>query len=65
MEEFTPADANAVHHASQEALHQAGEREERMPTAAKVLRSHAERLKIVRDKILDRLPPEIRKAYPK
>lgn len=64
MDDFTPIDAHAVHAAMIEAKHQAGERRERMPTSAEALDRHAADLKNVRDKILDRLPAEIRRAYP-
>ena len=53
---FTPADAGAVHHAMQEAAHQAEERAERMPSSAEAYRTQAERLRVVRDKILEFLP---------
>lgn len=61
MDEFSPTDA---HRAAREARHQAEERREKTPTAAKVLLLHAAELEAVRDKILDRLPEQVRKAYP-
>lgn len=63
MTEFDRNDAHAVHMAMVEAKHQAEEREEKMPSSANALRTHAARLRIVREKILDRLPPEVRKDY--
>lgn len=63
MEEFTIADAHAVHTAMIEALHRASERKERMPTSAKAIEGQAAALKACRDKIVERLPLEQRKNY--
>jgi hypothetical protein len=65
MEEFDPIDLHAVHRAMVEAEHQSKEREERMPSSssANALRAHAAQLRIVREKLLDRLP-EQRRNYP-
>ena len=35
-----------------------------MPSSANALRMHAKELHEVREKILDRLPPEVRATYP-
>lgn len=64
MEDFTKIDAHAVHRAMIEAKHQAKERAERMPSSAQALEGHAAQLKDVLNKILDRLPPEVRRLYP-
>ena len=64
MEEFTGIDAHAVHRAMIEAEHQAEERKDRMPSSAGALLLHARELYAVREKILDRLPPEVRRSYP-
>ncbi len=64
MEEFTRGDAHAVNRAMFEAQHQAEERKEKMPSSANALRMHARELHAVREKILDRLPPEVRSTYP-
>jgi hypothetical protein len=65
-EDFTPVDAGVVHQAMTEAQAQAAERRSGSSSEA-ALRQQAEQLKIVRDKILDRLAPEFhhhRAAYP-
>ncbi len=64
MDEFTRTDAHAVNRAMIEARHLADERKEKMPSSANALRMHARELHAVREKILDRLPPEVRAAYP-
>jgi hypothetical protein len=64
MAEFTSIDAHAVHRAMNEAEHQAKERQERMPSSALALETHAKELRVVRDKILAQLPAEHRRAYP-
>lgn len=67
MTEFTPSDANAVHAAMIRAKEEAANREDRMPSSARAFDQTANDLKVVRDKILDRLPSEFhehRKAYP-
>ena len=64
MEEFTRTDAHAVHHALLNAEALAREREEKMPSSASALLAHAAELYAVREKILDRLPEEIRRTYP-
>ena len=47
-----------------EALHQASERKERMPTSAKAIEGQAAALKVARDKILEWLPEQHRASYP-
>lgn len=64
MEEFTRDDVHAVNRAMLEARHLAEERKDKMPSSANALRMHARELHAVREKILDRLPPEVRVAYP-
>lgn len=64
VEDFTGMDAHAVHQAMIEAQFQAEERKERMPTSAKALHSLALALKIVRNKILARLPSSVAESYP-
>ena len=64
MDEFTRLDAHAVNRAMIEAQHQADERKNKMPSSANALRMHAQELHAVREKILDRLPPEVRATYP-
>jgi hypothetical protein len=65
MEDFDRTDAHAVHRAMIEAEHQAAERKETMPSSASALLTHAAQLRAVREKILDRLPDEVRNAYPR
>jgi hypothetical protein len=60
---FDRLDLQAVHHAMVDAEHQAGERQEKMPSSANALRIHAARLRTVREKLLERLP-ERRRYYP-
>jgi hypothetical protein len=64
MEEFTRIDAHAVHSAMLNAEAEAKERQEKMPSSASALFRHATELYTVREKILDRLPKEVRNAYP-
>jgi len=64
MEEFTRIDAHAVHSAMVSAAAEAKEREEKMPSSASALLRHAADLYTVREKILDRLPKQVRDAYP-
>lgn len=64
MQEFTRDDAHAVNRAMLEARHLAEERKDKMPSSANALRMHARELHALREKILDRLPPEVRIAYP-
>ena len=64
MEEFTRDDVHAVNRAMLEARHLAEERKDKMPSSASALRMHARELHALREKILDRLPPEVRVAYP-
>jgi hypothetical protein len=67
MSDFTPTHAHVVHQAMVEAKHEAKERRERMPSSADALERRAAELLIVRNMILDRLPPEHhshRLAYP-
>lgn len=61
---FDRNDVHAVHMAMVESAHQASERDEKMPSSALALRAHAAALRVVREKILDRLPPEVRRYYP-
>lgn len=60
---FTLTDAHAAHRAMLEAENQAKEREEKMPSSAKAMHGHAAQLRILRDKILERLPEEQRRSY--
>jgi hypothetical protein len=64
MDGFTRTDAHAVHRAMIEAQRQAEERREAMPSSASALLAHAAELHAVREKILDRLPAEVRRSYP-
>ena len=64
MEDFNRTDAHAVDRAMIEAEHQAKEREKKMPSSASALLRHAAELYAVREKILDRLPEEVRGTYP-
>ncbi len=64
MEDFARIDAHAVHGAMIEAEHQAKERQDTMPSSAEALANHAKELYAVREKILDRLPAEVRLTYP-
>jgi hypothetical protein len=57
---FDRLDLNAVDHAMSEFEHQAEEREERMPSSANAFRKYAAQLRIVREKLLARLPGERR-----
>jgi hypothetical protein len=63
MEDFTVTDAWAVHPAARNAEHEAQERREMMPSSAEALQRHADLLEIVKDKIVQRLPPEHRAPY--
>jgi hypothetical protein len=60
---FDRVDLNAVHHAMLTAEHEAAERREKMPSSAEAFRAHAAQLRIVREKLLERLPEE-RRNYP-
>jgi hypothetical protein len=60
---FEPKDVHAVYRASIDAEHQSKEREERMPSSAEAFRRHAADLRIVLEKLLERLPDQ-RKNYP-
>jgi hypothetical protein len=64
MDDFTPTDAWVVDHAMVSAEDKARERQEKMPSSAQALQEIARALYAVREKILDRLPPEARRAYP-
>jgi hypothetical protein len=57
MDDFTLIDVGAVHRAMVEALAQAEERR-RGSISQEALRQHAAQLKVVRDRILDRLPEQ-------
>jgi hypothetical protein len=59
---FEPMDVHAVHRAMIEAEHQARERKERMPSSSEAFRGHAAQLRIVLEKLLERLPDQ-RKNY--
>lgn len=63
-DEFTPVDANIVHAAMMDAKQEAKERAEKMPSSSQAFERRAQNLKILLNKILDRLPPEVRRAYP-
>jgi hypothetical protein len=56
VEDFNPADANAVATAADDAKAHAENRRERMPSSAAAFDRRAAALLEVRDKILDRLP---------
>jgi hypothetical protein len=58
MDDFTLIDAGAVHRAMVEALAQAEERRSLARARRRRLRQHAAQLKVVRDRILDRLPEQ-------
>jgi hypothetical protein len=60
---FDRMDLNVVDHAMREFEHQATERQERMPSSAEAFRRYAAQLRIVREKLLERLP-EQRRNYP-
>jgi hypothetical protein len=64
MEDFTRTDAHAVRRAMMNAEAEAKERKDKMPSSASALLRHAAELYTVREKILDRLPKEVRNAYP-
>jgi hypothetical protein len=58
MEDFSPADANAVATAASDAKTEAERRREKMPSSAAAFDRRAEQLQAVLVKILDRLPEE-------
>jgi hypothetical protein len=60
---FDGLDLHAVNHAMLNMEAEAKSREERMPSSAEAMRRFAARLRIVREKLLNRLPDE-RKNYP-
>jgi len=64
MEDFTRTDAWVVNHAMVSAEAKAKDRQEKMPSSAQALERIALELYAVREKILDRLPPEVRLTYP-
>jgi len=69
MEDFTPLDAHAAHVAMIDMLEAARKYREKKPgsSVAESFARKAAELKVARNKILDRLPPQFhehRKAYP-
>lgn len=64
MDDFTPIDAHAVHHAMLNTREAAKKRRAKSPSSADSFERQADELKIVRDKILDRLPPDVHRSYP-
>lgn len=65
MENFTRTDAHAIDRAMIEAEEKAEERRDKMPSSAEAISRHAKELEVVREKILDRLPEEVRLTYPR
>lgn len=65
MDDFNRTDVDAVHRAMIDADARAEERREKMPSSSEAIKRHAKDLEDVREKILDRLPPEVRQTYPK
>ncbi len=61
---FTLIEAEAIHQAFSDAMAEAKEREERMPSSAAALRARAENILRVRNKILAILPEHHRRNYP-
>lgn len=64
VKDFTRTDAHAVNHAMLNARATARERDDRMPSSATAFDRQADDLKVVRDKILARLPEEVHRNYP-
>ena len=64
MEDFTRTDAHAVDRAMVTAEAMAKEQQEKRSSSAAALGRHARELYAVREKILDRLPAEVRLTYP-
>jgi hypothetical protein len=69
MADFTPIDAGAAHRAMLNAIEAANSRRSKNPNAhsAESFDQQAAELKVLRDKILDKLPPQFhshRLAYP-
>lgn len=60
---FDKMDLNAVNHAMRNMEAMAKEREERMPSSAEAFRGFAAQLRIVREKLLNRMPDQ-RRFYP-
>jgi hypothetical protein len=60
---FTLIEAEAIHQAFSEAMADAKEREERMPSSAEALRRRAANILSVRNKILATLPEHHRRNY--
>jgi hypothetical protein len=63
MEDFTRADAHSVRHAMLNAKAAADERRAKMPSSAESFDRQAAELKATLEKILDRLPKEMRDPY--
>ncbi len=64
MEDFTETDVWVVHHPMVSAEAKAKQRREKVPSSAEALERIAAELYAVREKILDRLPAEVRLTYP-
>lgn len=62
--EFDFTDACAAHRAMLEAIIQAVERKEKMPSSSTAIARHAQELKRLRNKILDGLSERERAAFP-
>lgn len=63
--EFDLNDAVAVHHAMLEAVAQAVERRVKMPSSSDALTTQAQRLRVVRNKIIERLSESDRANFPR
>jgi hypothetical protein len=63
-DDFTRTDADAVHRAMMQAREEAGVREDRMPSSAQAFDRLAYDLKVVRNKILDKLGADVHRSYP-
>jgi hypothetical protein len=61
---YARAELEAIHQAFTDALAIAKERDERIPSSAVALRSRADNLRAVRDKILTTMPEVDRRNYP-
>jgi len=61
---YTRAELEAIHQAFTEAMADAKERDERMPSSAAALRARAENLLTIRNKLLALMPEVARRNYP-
>lgn len=64
LADFNFVDAHAAHMAMLEARAQSEERKEKMPSSSLALAGQAEQLRVLRDKILDRLTPKEQQSFP-